>query len=88
MVGWATSEDPYLRQAPPTLATLEVAIPTLGPGESVELRVPLAAPTGTARQIAWITLAAALARSPISARRRSRSRSARTNGPIRQVDRL
>jgi N-acetylmuramoyl-L-alanine amidase len=56
MAGWAASDDPYLRQAPPTLAALELAIPTLAPGESVELQVPLAPPSGTARQVAWITL--------------------------------
>lgn len=55
--GWAASPDPYLRQAPPSLEPLPVAVPPLGPGESVELRVALPASTGTGRQIAWITLA-------------------------------
>ena len=56
MAGWASSTDPYLRQAPPTLTALELVIPTLAPGESVELRVPLGEPTGAGRQIAWLTL--------------------------------
>jgi N-acetylmuramoyl-L-alanine amidase len=57
--GWAASQDPYLRQAPASLETLPVTVPTLGPGESVELRVALPAPAATGRQIAWITLATA-----------------------------
>jgi N-acetylmuramoyl-L-alanine amidase len=56
-VGWAASQDPYLRQAPESLEALAVDIPTLGPGESVELLVPLTPSAGSARQIAWITLA-------------------------------
>ena len=59
--GWVASQDPYLRQAPPNLATQAVDIPTLAPGESVVLRVPLPPPAGSGRQIAWITLASAAA---------------------------
>jgi N-acetylmuramoyl-L-alanine amidase len=55
--GWAASGDPYLRAAPDDLDTLELEIPALGPGESVELRLPLAPPSGAARQVAWIGLA-------------------------------
>ena len=36
-------------------------IPTLAPGESIVLRVPLAVPPGSERQVAWITLATATA---------------------------
>jgi N-acetylmuramoyl-L-alanine amidase len=55
LVGWEPSSDPYLRAAPPTLARVDVAVPPLAPGESVELEVPLTVPPG-ARQVAWITL--------------------------------
>jgi N-acetylmuramoyl-L-alanine amidase len=54
--GWTTSQDPYLRQAPASLESLPVAVPMLGPGESVELRVALPVAGGTGRQVAWITL--------------------------------
>lgn len=57
IAAWAASPDPYLRQPPAGLETLAVDVPTLEPGESVELRVPLTAPAATGRQIAWITLA-------------------------------
>ncbi len=56
-VGWSASSDPYLRQAPDDLRPLPVDVPTLGPGESVELVVPLSPPIGSARVIAWIGLA-------------------------------
>jgi N-acetylmuramoyl-L-alanine amidase len=55
LVGWGQTADPYLRAAPSTLAPLAVAVPPLGPGESVQLEVPLSIPAG-ARQVAWITL--------------------------------
>jgi N-acetylmuramoyl-L-alanine amidase len=55
LVGWEPSSDPYLRAAPSRLASLDLAVPPLAPGESVELEVPLAVPSG-ARQVAWITL--------------------------------
>jgi len=57
MVGWIASDEPYLRDAPATLEPLDVEVPPLRAGESVELRVLLTAPSGAARQIAWITLA-------------------------------
>jgi N-acetylmuramoyl-L-alanine amidase len=56
---WAASRDPYLRQAPAGLQRLALDVPTLGPGESVELVAPLTAPAGAGRQVAWITLATA-----------------------------
>ncbi|MDQ2935748.1 MAG: N-acetylmuramoyl-L-alanine amidase [Chloroflexota bacterium] len=55
LVGWQPSNDPYLRAAPATLDRVEVAVPPLAPGESVDLEVPVAVPAG-ARQVAWITL--------------------------------
>jgi N-acetylmuramoyl-L-alanine amidase len=57
LLGWGASNDPYLRLAPATLLPLDIAVPTLRPGESVELRLPLIPPADSARQIAWITLA-------------------------------
>ncbi len=55
LVGWEQSNDPYLRKAPAALARVELAVPPLAPGESVELEVPLTVPPG-ARQVAWITM--------------------------------
>jgi N-acetylmuramoyl-L-alanine amidase len=55
LVGWQPSSDPYLRAAPSALAPVDLAVPPLAPGESVELEVPLTVPAG-ARQVAWITL--------------------------------
>ena len=56
VAGWQTSELPYLPSAPDRLEALSVDVPSLAPGESVRLSVPLAAPAGTERQIGWITL--------------------------------
>lgn len=55
-VGWAPSEGPLLRRAPDDLAAVPVAIPALAPGEAVELALPLELPSGSGRQVAWITL--------------------------------
>jgi N-acetylmuramoyl-L-alanine amidase len=57
VVGWAASDDPYLRAAPETLVPLDIDVPALAPGESVELQVTLPPPVGSARQVVWITLA-------------------------------
>jgi N-acetylmuramoyl-L-alanine amidase len=57
LVGWEETEQPYLRRAPVSLTRLAVTIPTLAPGESVELRLPIAPPSSAARTVAWITLA-------------------------------
>jgi len=57
LAGWVVSDDPYLRVAPAMLEPLDVDIPALLAGESVELRVALSPPAGTARQVVWITLA-------------------------------
>ena len=56
LAGWQTSDLPYLPAAPADLRPLDVSVPALDPGESVELTLPLTVPTG-ARQLAWITLA-------------------------------
>jgi hypothetical protein len=55
LVGWDRSDQPYLRTAPAALERVDVAVPRLAPGESVDLELPLAVPAG-ARQVAWITL--------------------------------
>jgi N-acetylmuramoyl-L-alanine amidase len=57
LVGWEASDQPYLRRAPDGLTPLAVTIPSLAPGESVELRLPFSAPVGAPRTVAWITLA-------------------------------
>jgi N-acetylmuramoyl-L-alanine amidase len=55
LVGWSASDAPYLSSAPATLDPADVAVPPLGPGESVTLDLPLDLPDG-GRQLAWITL--------------------------------
>ena len=57
--GWQASSNPYLAVAPAHLQTADAQVPTLKPGESVELSVQLAVPSSSARQVAWITLATA-----------------------------
>ena len=57
LAGWSLSKDPYLRAPPPGLLPLALPVPALKPGESVDLVLPLAAPAGSGRQIAWITIA-------------------------------
>lgn len=56
VVGWSTTEWPYLDAAPATLEDLDTAVPALAPGESVELAIQLLAPIGEGRQLAWISL--------------------------------
>ena len=55
LVGWGQTGDPYLRAAPSTISPVDLAVPQLGPGESVQLEAPLTVPAGP-RQVAWITL--------------------------------
>jgi len=55
VAGWHASPGPYLAQAP-ALQPVRTPIPTLGPGEAVELSVQLPAPPPGARQVVWITL--------------------------------
>jgi N-acetylmuramoyl-L-alanine amidase len=56
VAGWQASELPYLASAPERLEELPVEVPSLAPGESVRLVIPLQAPPGAERQIAWISL--------------------------------
>jgi N-acetylmuramoyl-L-alanine amidase len=58
LLGWEASEEPYLRLPPEELAPLEIEVPPLEPGESVELTLELEAP-GSGRHLAWITLVTA-----------------------------
>lgn len=56
LTGWQASDEPYLREPLADLQAAAIEIPALQPGESVELVLPLAAPAGGGRQVAWITL--------------------------------
>jgi N-acetylmuramoyl-L-alanine amidase len=56
LTGWQATDEPYLREPPADLPASSLGIPALQPGESVELRLPLSAPAGVGRQVAWITL--------------------------------
>ena len=57
LAGWAASDEPYLRVAPKALTALPGPVPTLAPGESVELHLLPPPPAGSARQVLWISLA-------------------------------
>jgi N-acetylmuramoyl-L-alanine amidase len=56
LVGWEPSDLPYLPAAPAELTALEVEVPALAPGESVELRVGLPSELD-GRHLGWISLA-------------------------------
>jgi N-acetylmuramoyl-L-alanine amidase len=55
--GWGETDQPYLRQPPESLAPIGVDVPSLAPGESVQLRLPLSPTSGSAREVLWVTLA-------------------------------
>ena len=55
VAGWARSSDPYLAR-PPRLSPLDVEVPALAPGESVDLELALPDPPAGDRSVAWITL--------------------------------
>jgi hypothetical protein len=55
LAGWAPTAEPYLAR-PPQLAPLDVAVPALAPGESVDLELRLPEPPQGVRAVAWITL--------------------------------
>jgi N-acetylmuramoyl-L-alanine amidase len=57
--GWQATPSPYLAVAPAHLEPADVEVPTLKPGESVELSIQLQVPASSARKIAWITLVTA-----------------------------
>ena len=61
VAGWEPSDAPYLRQAPEALDTLEVEVPSLEPGASVELEVVLPPVPAGGRALAWISLSDGLA---------------------------
>lgn len=56
LAGWQASDAPYLATAPPGLASLEVDVPALAPGESVEVMANLPPPEGAGRHLLWISL--------------------------------
>ncbi len=56
VAGWQASDLPYLPEAPPGVQPLDVSVPALAPGESVELQVPLSVPAGGERQLLWLSL--------------------------------
>ena len=57
LAGWEASDAPYLSTAPAQLTDAGVTVPSLGPGESVTVELPLDVPSGDARMIGWFTLA-------------------------------
>ena len=54
--GWQASDAPYLATAP-ELQALDVTVPPLQPGESVEVSAELASPPGDGRALLWMSLA-------------------------------
>jgi N-acetylmuramoyl-L-alanine amidase len=57
LAGWSPTAEPYLAR-PPELAPLDVEVPALAPGESVNLALRLPDPPSGVRAVAWITLQA------------------------------
>jgi N-acetylmuramoyl-L-alanine amidase len=55
LAGWAATAEPYLAR-PPQLAPLDVEVPALAPGESVDLELRLPDPPSGVRAVAWITV--------------------------------
>jgi N-acetylmuramoyl-L-alanine amidase len=55
VAGWAPSIEPYLAR-PPRLSPLDLEVPALAPGESVDLDLALPDPPAGDRAVAWITL--------------------------------
>ena len=59
VAGWGATDQPFLRVPPDELEVLPIQVPSLAPGESVELYLPIEAPSDrSSRQVAWITLSA------------------------------
>ena len=57
LAGWGATEQPYLRQPPNGLQRINVDVPSLAPGESVDLRLPVTPPASMGRSVLWVTLA-------------------------------
>ncbi|MGI8930653.1 MAG: N-acetylmuramoyl-L-alanine amidase family protein [Candidatus Limnocylindria bacterium] len=55
LAGWEATDQPYLRAAPLSVSALDLEVPELAPGESVNLHVVLPQPPG-GRAVAWISL--------------------------------
>lgn len=56
---WTASDAPYLSGPPADLERLGVDVPSLRPGESLELSLALPAPPAAGRHVAWIELVVA-----------------------------
>jgi N-acetylmuramoyl-L-alanine amidase len=56
VVGWSSSDLPYLAAAPADLGPIGPALPALEPGESVVVTVELPPPPSAGRELAWISL--------------------------------
>lgn len=54
-IGWSSTGQPYLAAPPDELVPVDVAVPALAAGESVQLELPIEVPAG-GRSIAWISL--------------------------------
>ena len=54
--GWEATGAPYLPRPPRDLQTLDVEVPSLAPGESVVVTVPLPPQPSGGRAVAWISL--------------------------------
>jgi hypothetical protein len=57
LVGLQSSDGPYLAAPPADLAPLDVDVPRLGGGESIQVEITLPSPPGPERHVAWLTLA-------------------------------
>jgi N-acetylmuramoyl-L-alanine amidase len=57
LAGWARTAEPYLAR-PPQLAPLDVEVPALAPGESVDLELRMPDPPSGVLSVAWITVQA------------------------------
>ena len=56
VAGWKATGQSYLPRPPDDLQALDVEVPSLEPGESVVVTVPLPQPPSGARAVAWISL--------------------------------
>jgi N-acetylmuramoyl-L-alanine amidase len=57
LAGWGATDQPYLRRPPDGLERVNVDVPSLAPGESVDLLLRLTDPTSAGRSVLWVTLA-------------------------------
>ncbi|MEO5985781.1 MAG: hypothetical protein ABIW50_02840, partial [Candidatus Limnocylindria bacterium] len=55
VLGWASSDQPYLAGVPAELVPAPIDVPALEPGASASVEIELLAP-GSGRMLAWISL--------------------------------